>query len=314
MEIWRSTDEIPELAEGSAVTVGTFDGVHEGHRSLISKAVAAAQGTGLRSVVVTFEPHPMAVIVPDRAPLMLSTLQHRLHLLEDIGVDAVLVMDFTKELADESAEDFVQRVLVDSLNAKQVVVGENFRYGYMAKGDVALLTSIGESAGFEVEALSLIGAGSPVSSTAVRNLLKSGDVLAAGELLHRPHRVEGEVVHGDHRGRELGYPTANLSLPANTAIPEDGVYAGFLVIDAYGDPYGYPAAISVGTNPTFDGTERRVEAYAIGETDLDLYGKQVAVDFLARIRGQERFDSLEDLIVQMADDVEKTLDILPRPA
>lgn len=305
MQRWYNLDEVPAdwaQAGGSVVTIGFFDGVHLGHRRVIRRAVESAQEAGARSVVLTFTPHPGEVVRPGSHPPLLSTSEHRAELMESLGVDAVLVLPFTVELSKLTPEEFVLHVLVERLRTVGVVVGENFRFGHRAAGTLATLTELGGRYGFAIEGVALAApeAGRPrFSSTDVRRMVLDGQVATAAQQLGRPHRVEGTVVRGAQRGREMGFPTANVDSPPHTAIPADGVYAGYLVVD--GEPLA--AAISVGTNPTFDGSERTVEAYAIGFTDLELYGKHVAVDFLARIRGQEKFDSMESLIKRMDQDV-----------
>jgi riboflavin kinase/FMN adenylyltransferase len=308
MERWSGLAEVPPgrvLPGGSVVTVGFFDGVHQGHRRVVRRAVAVARERGAAAVVLTFEPHPSEVVRPGTHPPLLSTARHRSDLMESLGVDAVLVLRFTAELSKLSPEEFVRQVLVDTLHAVAVVVGQNFRFGYRASGTVDTLAELGERYGFSAEGLPLAApqdrAGERFSSTDVRRMVLEGDVETAARRLGRPHRVEGVVVRGAQRGREMGFPTANVDTAPHTAIPADGVYAGWLVVDGE----SLPAAISVGTNPTFDGTARTVEAYAIGRTDLDLYGAYVAVDFLARLRGQERFDSMEALVKRMNQDVEE---------
>jgi riboflavin kinase / FMN adenylyltransferase len=226
------------------------------------------------------------------------------------------VLPFTAQRSHQEPDDFVREVLVDALGAKAVIVGANFRYGHRASGNLVTLTEAGSRYGFEVDGVPLAGADVDAadqrfSSTRVRALIADGEVAHAAELLDRPHRVEGVVVRGDQRGRELGFPTANLDLPAHTAVPADGVYAGWLVVDPRAaDETRYPAAVSVGTNPTFSGTERRVEAYALDRDDLDLYGRHAAVEFVALVRGQERFDSVDALIARMADDVKRCRELL----
>lgn len=315
MERWRGLDAIPAgwgLPDGSVVTIGFFDGVHLGHRRVVRRAVELARtAPGERkAVVLTFDPHPVEVVRPGLHPALLTTPQHRMDLMETLGVDAVLVLPFTHELSQWSPEDFVRRILVERLRVAAVVVGENFRFGHRAAGTVATLGELGGRYGFTVEGLGLAtereDAGKRFSSTDVRRMVLDGDVAAAAARLDRPHRVEGVVVRGAQRGREMGFPTANLDSPRHTAIPADGVYAGWLVVD--GEPL--PAAVSIGTNPTFDGTERTVEAYAIGRTDLELYGKQVAVDFLQRIRGMEKFESMDALIKRMDQDVVEARELI----
>jgi riboflavin kinase/FMN adenylyltransferase len=303
VQVWRSLDEVglDDLSR-TVVTVGNFDGVHLGHQHLLAGVVARGRALGAVSVVVTFDPHPMTVIHPDSAPPRLATLEHRLALLEKCAIDAVLVLPFTRELSLWEPDEFVRRVLVDALHAVEVHVGENFRYGHRAAGDVTTLRAAGDRHDFTVVALPLAGDTSRWSSTYVRQCLAEGDVASAAAALGRPHRVEGPVVEGDKRGRELGYPTANLDLPPETAVPADGVYAGWLT---RADGTRLPAAISIGTNPTFGGTTRRVEAYVLDRDDLELYGEHVAVDFLARLRETITFDGVEPLVVQMAEDVDQ---------
>ncbi len=310
VRVWRGLGEVRNV-ERSVVTVGVFDGVHLGHRHVIGQVVARAREIGALAVVVTFDPHPMSVVRPDRAPDTLATLAHRLDLMADQQVDAVLVLEFTDELAHQSASDFVIEVLVDTLHAVEVLVGADFRFGHRASGDVTTLREMGPAHGFTVTPLTLAGGPSAAgrsswSSTYVRDRLADGDVGHVADVLGRPHRVEGPVVHGDHRGRQLGYPTANLRLGERTAIPADGVYAGFLV-RAAGDRL--PAAISIGTNPTFDGTERRVEAYVLDRNDLELYGEHVAIEFTHRLRDTVRFQGIEPLLAQMAHDVDRAREL-----
>jgi riboflavin kinase/FMN adenylyltransferase len=297
---WRDVAEVPDTGERSVVTIGVFDGVHRGHRALVRRTVGLAHDLGVRAVVVTFDPHPMRVVRPDAAPLALSTVDQRLDLFESLGVDATLVLSFTRDRSQQPADDFVREILVDRLHAARVVVGENFRFGHKAAGTIETLRTLGPVYGFEVESFGLVGEGPRWSSTAVRDALTTGDVEAAARILDRPHRVEGIVVRGDQRGRAFGYPTANLETTPHAAIPADGIYAGWLRTDE--GPL--PAAISIGTNPTFDGVGRRVEAYALGRDDLELYGDAVAVDFAARLRETVRFDSVDELLAQMARDCE----------
>ncbi|MGH3415370.1 MAG: bifunctional riboflavin kinase/FAD synthetase [Actinocrinis sp.] len=317
MERWHGLTEVPPgwgVPGGCVVTVGFFDGVHQGHRRVVRRAVALARERGASAVVLTFDPHPTEVVRPGTHPPLLSTAAHREDLMESLGVDAVLVLPFTLELSKLTPEQFVRQVLVDRLHAVAVVVGQNFRFGHRAAGTIGTLTELGAKYGFAAEGLSLAapedGAVERFSSTDVRKMVLAGDVETAALRLGRPHRVEGTVVRGAQRGREMGFPTANVDSPPHTAIPADGVYAGWLVVD--GEPL--PAAVSVGTNPTFDGTARTVEAYAIGRTDLELYGRHVAVDFLARLRGQERFDSMEALVKRIDQDVEEAAALLAKSA
>ena len=304
MHVWRGCEEVPPDLPGTTVTIGAFDGVHRGHRVLIDRAVAEAGG-GLLPVAVTFDPHPLSVIRPDMAPLLLTSMAHRLEVFEGEGIGGVLVIQFTPELAAESAERFASRVLADTLNARHVVVGRNFRFGHRAAGDVALLTELGRELGFDVTVVDLEPLGAPgtategpggpvaVSSTEIRAMVAAGDVVGAAAALGRSHRVSGVVIHGDHRGRELGYPTANVDVADSMAVPGDGVYAGRFRVD--GEPTIWrPAAISVGTNPTFDGETRRVEAFVLDAPDgYDVYGQWADVEFVERIREMLRFDSVD---------------------
>ena len=306
MLLWRSLDDVPADFGRTVVAIGVFDGVHAGHRAIVQRACERGAKDGVRVVVISFDPHPNAVVRPDQTPLMLTTIDQRAALLEQLGVDALLALPFDRELSHLSANDFVEQVLVDRLRVAGIVVGANFRFGHKAAGDVELLRSEGERFGFTVDAVELLGGDAPVSSTSIRALVAGGDVAAASAALGRPHRVQGPVVRGDARGRELGYPTANVDVPSAMAVPADGVYAGWLV---RADGSRLPAAISVGTNPTFDGTERRVEAYAL-DVDVDLYDEVVGIDFVERLREMVRFGSVEELLRQMAQDVTDSRRIL----
>jgi riboflavin kinase/FMN adenylyltransferase len=311
VRIWRGVEQVAPDLGATVATVGNFDGVHLGHRHVIATAhdVATELG-GLPVVVVTFDPHPMKVIRPDVAPVALTTLRRRAELLRGAGADAMLVIPFTEELAHWSPERFVDAVLVDALNAAAVVVGQNFRFGHRAAGDVALLTELGSRAGFRVEGIALDGTDQPWSSTYIRQRLREGDVESAARALGRLFSVEGVVVEGDHRGRTLGYPTANVPTDGLTAVPADGVYAGWLRRLDQPGASAMPAAISVGTNPTFAGVEHRVESYVLWRDDLELYGVPVEVSFVARLRGMVRFDDIDELIEQMARDCERAAAIL----
>ena len=306
MERWLSPADVPGDWGASVVTIGKFDGVHRGHQRDVAIARRAAADLGLPAVVVTFDPHPDEVVRPGSHPALLCTARRKLQLLAGLGVDAVCVIPVTLEFSRLGPDEFVRSVLVDRLHAARVVVGENFRFGHKATGDVALLAELGEKYEFAVTGVPLLSEnGLMVSSTAIRSMLADGLVAAAAELLGRPHRVEGVVVRGYQRGRAMGFPTANLEPPPNTAIPADGIYAGWLAsMDAAGaETERWPAAISVGTNPTFEGQDRVVEAHALDRDDLDLYGVHVAVDFVARLRATVRFDSVEALVRQMHIDI-----------
>jgi riboflavin kinase / FMN adenylyltransferase len=302
MHRWEGLQDVPDGWGPSVVTIGVFDGVHRGHQRVVGRAAEIAAELGLPVVVVTFDPHPDEVVRPGSHPPFLSSTRRRAELLAGLGVDAVCVLPFTRAFSQLGPDEFVHTVLVDRLHAARVVVGEDFRFGYRAGGDVALLAELGEKYDFTAEGVPLVADdGVRISSSGIREQLAAGDVAGAERDLGRPHRVEGIVVRGHQRGRALGFPTANLETIPHTAIPADGIYAGWLTsLDPSGaEVQRWPAAISVGTNPTFDGQERSVEAYALDRDDLDLYGVHVAVDFIARLRGMERFDSVDDLIAQM---------------
>lgn len=311
MQRWRGLEDIPEDWGRSVVTIGSYDGVHRGHQVIIGRTVERARELGIPSVVVTFDPHPSEVVRPGSHPPLLAPHHRRAELMAELGVDALLILPFTAEFSKLSPADFVVKVLVDKLHARVVVEGPNFRFGHRAAGNVSLLTELGSTYDYEVEVNDLrvtgeAGGGDPFSSTLTRRLVTEGDVAGAAEILGRPHRVEGVVVRGAQRGRELGFPTANVETLPHTAIPADGVYAGWLEVAGE----AMPAAISVGTNPQFDGTERTVEAYAIDRVGLDLYGLHVAVDFLAFVRGQLKFDSIEELLEAMGDDVKRCRELI----
>lgn len=309
MTIWRSFEEIPSDLGACVVTIGNFDGVHRGHRAVIAEARDRADELGLPVVAVTFDPHPMAVLRPEHAPMMLTSLEERAVLLADVGVDHVLALPFDLDMSSWTPQEFVDRVVVEVLHARAVVVGANFRFGHRAAGDVAFLVAAGEREGFEAVGVELDGGPQVWSSTYVRTCLAAGDVAGAAEALGHPFAVRGVVVQGDQRGRELGFPTANVPTSEVTAAPADGIYAGWLRRLDTGETY--PAAISVGTNPTFDGERyRRVEAYVLDRTDLELYGVEVEVSFVDRLRGMVAFEGIDALVDQMNDDVRRARDIL----
>ena len=316
MQRWQGLADVPAGWGRSVVTIGVFDGVHRGHQRIVSRAAELAAGLQLPVAVLTFDPHPDEVIRPGTHPPFLCTARRRGELLAGLGVDAVCVLPFTLEFSRLGPDEFVQTVLEERLHAARVVVGENFRFGHRAAGDVALLGELGDKYDFAAEGVPLLADdGSTISSTGIRERLAAGDVTGAARDLGRPHRVEGVVVRGHRRGRSLGFPTANLETLPHTAVPADGVYAGWLAsLDTGGrEEERWPAAISIGTNPTFDGRERTVEAYALDRDDLDLYGAHVAVDFAERLRGTVRFDSVPELIEQMHADVDAARAITAGP-
>jgi riboflavin kinase/FMN adenylyltransferase len=306
---WRGLDAVPSGWGRSVVTVGVFDGVHRGHQQLIGAAVAAGRERGLPTVLITFDPHPAEVVRPGSHPARLTSLPRRADLVAELGVDAFLVLPFTAELARMTPAEFAHEVLVERLHAAAVLVGRNFTFGHRAAGNVAMLTEFGGRFGFTVEGVELTTDNArdhiTFSSTYVRACIDAGDVEAAAAALGRPHRVEGVVVHGYRRGRELGFPTANIASPPYTALPADGVYAGRFVIAGR----HLPAAVSVGSNPTFSGTVRTVEAYVL-DVDEDFYGHEVGVDLIARLRGQERYDDLGALVAAIEHDVARTRTVL----
>ncbi len=306
MQRWRGLEAVPTGWGRSVVTVGVFDGVHRGHQQLINRTVERGHARGLPSVLVTFDPHPAELIRPGSHPARLTSLRRRADLVAELGIDAFCVLPFTPELQRMEAAAFAHEVLVDRLHAAEVVVGSNFTFGHRAAGDLAMLTALGARFGFSVEGLELISDNVVTfSSTYIRACIDAGDVAAAGAALGRPHRIEGVVVHGDHRGRQLGFPTANIATAAFTALPADGVYAGHFVLGAR----SLPSAISVGTNPTFSGRERSVEAYVLDVTE-DFYGFDVGLDLEHWLRGQERFDDIDKLLAQIRRDVERTRALL----
>ncbi|HWE56208.1 MAG TPA: bifunctional riboflavin kinase/FAD synthetase [Acidimicrobiales bacterium] len=300
-----------ESSRPCAVTIGAYDGVHTGHRLVIDRVRRVAAEQGLQSAVVTFDRHPAGVVRPDSAPKLLTDLDQKLELLAGTGVDYVLLVHFDEERANETAEDFVRQVLVGCLDIKAVVVGHDFHFGHGRKGSVGLLQDMGASMGFDVTGLRLFSGGldrDPISSTRIRRLLEDGAVGEAASLLGRPHQVRGTVMHGDKRGRELGFPTANVSLPEAIALPADGVYAGWYIRP---DGIRRPAAISLGRRPTFyeESGMRLLEVFLL-DFEGDLYGEEASVEFVAHLRSQARFESAQALIDQMGRDVATTRQVL----
>jgi riboflavin kinase/FMN adenylyltransferase len=294
-----------------------YDGVHRGHQVLIGAAVARARAMNRPCLLLTFDPHPAEVVRPGSHPAILTSMDRKAELVAELGVDAMCVLPFTPEFMRLAPETFTHTVLVEHLHAAQVVVGENFTYGHRAAGNVSTLAVEGRRFGFAVEGIPLAedssdGGEVTISSTYVRACVAAGDMQSAARALGRPHRVDGVVVRGDRRGREMGYPTANVESPPFTAIPADGVYAGHLVTR---DPRGgasrdrFPAAISVGTNPTFQGSRRTVEGFVL-DWDGDLYGEHVGVEFVQRLRPMAAFDDVDGLLAAMAQDVSDTRQIL----
>jgi riboflavin kinase/FMN adenylyltransferase len=314
---WRGPEATPGDLGRTVVTIGMYDGVHRGHQKLIGAAVARARAMRRPCLLLTFDPHPAEVVRPGSHPAILTSLDRKAELVAELGVDAMCVLPFTPDFSRLAPETFTHTVLVEQLHAAQVVVGENFTYGHKAAGDVGSLAVEGRRFGFAVEGVSLAEDSSDegdvtISSTYIRACVAAGDMVSAARALGRPHRVDGIVVRGDRRGRDMGYPTANVESPPFTAIPADGVYAGHLVTR---DPRSgasrerFPAAISVGSNPTFQGSRRTVEAFVL-DYDDDLYGEHVGVEFVQRLRPMAAFPDVDALLVAMAKDVEDTRSVL----
>ena len=316
MHRWTDPSETPAALRPCVLTLGNFDGVHRGHRAVLNALVEAGHRLGLPAVAITFDPHPIAVLRPEQAPELIAPGAVRDDLIADSGVDGLLVLDFTTEFAQQTPEDFVRAVFVRGLDARCVVVGMDTRFGYRNSGDVSTLADLGEQFGFEVVALDDVGEGERFSSTVVRAHLRAGEVGEAARILGRPHRVVGTVVHGNHRGKALGYPTANLSADSLGLVPLEGVYAGWLTrVDLPDDARDrtMPAAISVGTNPTFETHDRRtVEAYVLDRDDLDLYDERVKVAFTAHIRPTLKFESVDELLEAMGQDVARCRELLTK--
>ncbi len=321
MQRWRGQDEIPTDWGRCVLTIGVFDGVHRGHQELIARAVKAGRERNVPTVLMTFDPHPMEVVHPGSHPAQLTTLTRRAELVEELGIDVFLVVPFTPEFMKLTPDRYIHELLVEHLHVVEVVVGENFTFGKKATGNVDSLRQAGGRFGFSVQTIPLAAERHDnetvtFSATYVRSCVDAGDVVAAEEALGRPHRVEGVVVRGDGRGHVLGFPTANVAPPMYSAIPADGVYAAWFTVLGHGPAVGavapgerYQAAVSVGTNPTFSGRTRTVEAYVL-DTSADLYGQHVAVDFVARIRGQRKFAEVDALIAEMEADTERARAIL----
>jgi len=301
VQVWRSPEDVPRDTK-SVATIGIFDGVHLGHRAVLGATIAAARDRGVLAVAVTFDPHPVTVHRPETFKSLLSGITDRLELLAEVGLDATLLIEYTAEFAQLSPRDFVVTYFVDLLGVDTIVIGEDTRFGRDNSGDRHLLTELGEEFGFTVEVIPDVAdvAERRWSSSWARELIQAGQVEKAAAILGRPHRMRGIVVRGEQRGREMGFPTANLAPTATGAIPADGVYAGWL-LRATGDRL--PAAISVGTNPTFDGEHRTVEAHALWRTDLELYGEEIVVEFTHHLRPTLRFDGIPALVEQMSKDV-----------
>ncbi|GAA4769522.1 bifunctional riboflavin kinase/FAD synthetase [Citricoccus nitrophenolicus] len=318
MHYWDGLTAVPRDQVPSVVTIGNFDGVHRGHRQVLDQVVSTARAAGAPSVAITFDPHPRVVHRPNDLQEAITGYEEKARLIADRGIDAMLVIHYTLEFAQQSPEEFVKNVIVDAVNARAVVVGRDVRFGFRNAGDFDTMVQLGHQYGFEVIDVEDYGDDRRCSSTWIREALREGGVREAAGVLGRRHRVHGEVVHGFARGRELGFPTANLSEEVQGMIPADGVYAGWLHDES---ARRWPVAISVGSNPTFDGVSRVVEAHVIDRPheqveDFDLYGQFVTVEFVDRLRGMVAFEGIPKLIEQMTQDVDRTREVLaaaPRP-
>ncbi|MGV8877376.1 MAG: bifunctional riboflavin kinase/FAD synthetase [Rhodoglobus sp.] len=308
MQLFESIAAVPDDFGGAAVTIGKFDGVHGGHRAVLDRLCHIATERGLRSVVITFDRNPMSLLHPESCPAPLVSTQQKLERLSSTGVDATLILTFDRALSEVSAEGFIATVVAGALHTRVILVGADFRFGAGGVGDVALLRLLGVEHGFEVIVIDdvAIESGRRSSSTFARELLAAGHVAEAGRILTTPHTLRGIVVLGQQRGRELGFPTANLQREPEGFIPADGVYAAWLVVDGN----RFASAVSIGNNPTFDGVpEKQVEAYALDQ-DFDIYSKRVEIEFVAFIRGMVKYSTVEALIAQMTHDVEQVRAIM----
>jgi riboflavin kinase/FMN adenylyltransferase len=315
MQVLHDVGACAQPDAGTVVTIGAYDGVHRGHQAVITAVRARAEAGGMESAVVTFDRHPASVVRPESAPRLLTDLEQKLELLAATGLDRALVISFDEARSKEPAEEFVREVLVDCLGARVVIVGEDFHFGHQRRGNVELLRAMGADLGFEVEGLALVdadgrdaGDGEKASSTAIRHALVAGDLDRATAMLGRPYEVRGVVAHGDARGRELGFPTANVSVPGDILLPADGIYAGWY--ERPGEEV-HPAAINLGRRPTFyeEAHVSLLEAHLL-DFDGDLYDESAKVRFVARLRGEVKFDSVEDLIVQMRRDCDQARSLL----
>ncbi|MGP6172949.1 bifunctional riboflavin kinase/FAD synthetase [Corynebacterium sp. A21] len=314
MDIWRGLEEVPQDLAASVVTIGVFDGIHRGHRRLIRTATSRADEYGLPSVLATFDPHPLAVISPERMPPMIGSVANRADLAEELGVDHMLAFRFTAEMAALSPEDFFVHVLLEHLKVKAVIVGQNFTFGHLAAGNSQTLLDLGEKYGVQVDIVDLLTEeGIILSSTEIRKALQAGDLAKATWILGRDYTIKETVVRGAGRGgKELGFPTANMYFPDQVALPADGVYAGWFTV-AGDEPMDgnmvpgvrYPTSISVGTNPTFGDERRSVESFIL-DRSADLYDRRAVVTFVKRLRGMEKFSSVEQLLTAINQDVVDT--------
>ncbi|WP_181275807.1 bifunctional riboflavin kinase/FAD synthetase [Brevibacterium oceani] len=310
MKLYHGLDEVDVDDVGTVVTLGNFDGVHRGHQTVLAAVAARAREEGLASIAMTFDPHPRTVHRPDEPTVKITSSGQRADLIAATGIDALLVQPYDLDFAAQTPEEFVRTYFVEALKARIVVVGDDVRFGRDNEGTIDTLRRLGEDYGFRTETIDEVGRGGRYSSSRIREQLTSGDVAEAADQLGRYHAVHGTVVHGDARGRDLGFPTANLSDDHAGLVPADGVYAGWATFSGESQPY--PAAISVGTNPTFQGSSRRVEAYVLDKEfgEFDVYEREMTLEFVARIRGQVAFTGMDDLIVQMHEDIADVREVL----
>jgi riboflavin kinase / FMN adenylyltransferase len=309
MLTYESIDAVPATFGPSAVTIGKFDGVHAGHRAVITRLEELASPEDLTTTVLTFDRNPLTVLRPGHSPAPLTSNAQKLEMLEATGIDATLMIEFDRAFSEQQAEEFVTRILVGALRARIVLVGRDFRFGARGRGDVALLTALGSDLGFDVVVIDDVAPSGDrrVSSTWVRELLTEGDVRGAADLLGALPSIRSVVAHGFQRGRTLGYPTANLSPAIEGFVPADGVYAAWLTVDRI----RYPAAVSIGNNPTFEGVpEKQVEAHAIDAVGLDLYDRVAEISFVEYIRGMRKFSGPEALAEQMGADERRIREVL----
>ena len=312
MQVFTDITTAPWAGTRSVITIGTYDGIHRGHRAVIEQVRSHAARLGARSVVVTFDPHPASVVRPESCPKLLTDLNQKLELLESTGVDATVVVPFDEARARESAEEFVELVLVAMLGTRAVVVGEDFHFGRHREGNVALLREIGSRRDFEVFPIELVeradGVSEPVSSTSIRRALAGGNVETAAQLLGRPFEARGPVVQGDQRGRLIGFPTANVEVSSQICLPADGVYAGWYI---RGNGERHACAMNLGRRPTFyeHADVSLLEAHLIDFAG-DLYGEPARVQFTHFLRGERKFDGIDSIRTQLKQDVEHARQVL----
>ena len=305
MDIVQGSSSLPLQGE-SAITIGFFDGVHRGHQAVIKRVVDVAKQRELRSVVVTFDRHPLQTLSPGKVPPLLTTLKRKAAAIEELGADVLFVLEFTEEVSRWSPEEFVDRVLVEGLHTRHVSIGTNFTFGHKATGNFQVLADLGTARDFTVEAIGIFKvAGRPVSSTSIREALAEGDLEWPERVLGRRYVVEGQVVTGAGRGRGLGWPTANLRTPDGILLPGRGVYACLAMLDGR----AVPAAVNIGINPTFGGEPLHLEAHLL-DFDEDILGKVLGIEFWKRLRDERKFDSPEELTKQIEQDVEHTRDLV----